>query len=296
MNKKQIIGIGITGLVGSRITELLSDKYEFINLSYETGIDISKKETLDVIKDYKDANYVLHLAAKADVDGCEADKELGEEGPAWKINVIGTQNVSDYCRDLGKKIIYISTDFAFDGTLPAGEKYSEEDIPNPVNWYAKTKYEGEKVIEKSGADYAIARIAYPYRAKFELRKDFFRAILDNLKVGKEIRGVTDHIFTPTFIDDIAYGLDKLIENDAKGIYHLVGSEALTPYEAAIKIAEVFDLDKSLILKTTREEYFAGKAKRPFNVALKNDKIKQLGVEMKGFAEGLLEVKSQQKNQ
>lgn len=292
MDKRKIIGIGVSGLVGSRIVELLSDKYEFINLSYETGIDISKKETLEIIKNYKEADYVLHLAAKADVDGCEEDKALGEEGAAWKINVLGTQNVADYCRDLGKKIIYISTDFVFDGEIPASEKYSEEDIPNPVNWYAKTKYEGERVIEKSGATFTIARIAYPYRSIYEIKKDFFRAILSNLEAGKEIKGVTDHIFTPTFIDDIAFGIDALIKNDAKGIYHVVGDEALTPYSAAIKIAEGFNLDKNLISKITREEYFSGKAPRPFNVALKNDKIKKLGVNMKGFSEGLLSVKSQ----
>lgn len=292
MDKSQIIGLGLSGLIGSRITELLSEKYEFISLSYENGIDISKKETLGVIKDYKDANFVLHFAAKADVDGCEEDKELGEKGDAWKFNVIGTQNVVDYCRDFGKKIIYISTDFVFDGNISLDKKYSEEDKPNPINWYAQTKYGGEKVVEKSGADYIIARIAYPYRAFYELKKDFFRAILSNLQSGKEVKGVTDHIFTPTFIDDIAYGLDALIRNDAMGIYHIVGSEKLTPYGAAVKIADQFNLDKNLIIKITREEYFAGKAPRPFNVALKNDKIRELGVNMKGFIEGISEIKSQ----
>lgn len=292
MDKPQIIGLGLGGLIGSRITELLSDKYEFISLAYENGIDISKKETLSVIEKYTKANYVIHFAAKADVDGCEQDKELGENGDAWKFNVQGTQNVVDYCRDFGKKIIYISTDFVFDGNITSNEKYSEEDQPNPINWYAKTKYEGEKIVEKSGTDYIIARIAYPYRAAYELKKDFFRAILDNLKAGKEIKGIINHIFTPTLIDDIAFALDVLVENDVSGIYHVVGSESLTPYEAANKIAQAFGLDKNLITKITREDYFLGKAPRPFNLALKNDKIKKLGVNMKGFVEGLSAIKSQ----
>lgn len=292
MDNPQIIGLGLSGLIGSRITELLSDKYEFVSLSLESGVDITKKETLSVIENYRNADFVIHFAAKADVDGCEEDKNLGEEGLAWKINVLGTQNVSDYCRDFGKKMIYISTDFVFDGELPAGEKYTEEDKPNPINWYARTKYEGEKVVEKSGADYIIVRLAYPYRAEFSLKKDFFRAILDSLKQGKEIKGITDHIFTPTFIDDIAFALDALIKNDATGIYHVVGDQALSPYEAAVEIADVFDLDEKLVKEIKREEYFLGKAPRPFNVALKNDKIRKLGVNMKGFVEGLSTIKSQ----
>ena len=133
---------------------------------------------------------VLHMAAKTNVDGCEEDKARDkeileykdpqkqeqawmEEKTAWTINVFGTQNIIDACQKTNKKLIYISTDFVFDGTKKA---YSEEDKPNPINWYAKTKYEGEKIIQNSGLDYVIARIAYPYRAFFE-RKDFVRAIL-----------------------------------------------------------------------------------------------------------------------
>lgn len=293
--KPKIIGLGLNGLIGSRITQLLSDKYEFISLSTSTGVDITKKETLGIIKSYKDANFVLHFAAKADVDGCEKDKDLGLNGDAWKINVEGTRNVSEICRETGKKIIYVSTDFVFDGEKPQGEYYTEEDQPNPINWYAKTKYEGEKAVEGSGADCIIVRTAYPYRAKHDVKKDFVRAIWDKLNDGLEVKAVTDHIFCPTFIDDLAFALDKLIENDEAGIYHVVGSDALSPYSATLKIADIFGLDKSKVHKTTREEFFKDRAPRPYNLNLKNDKIKQLGVEMKSFDDGLLEIKRQLEN-
>lgn len=292
MDKPQIIGTGLNGLVGSRVTELLSDKYDFISLSRETGVDITDAASLTAVKNYPQANFVIHMAAKADVDGCELDKSLGETGEAWRVNVEGTRNVAEICRETGKKIIYISTDFVFDGEKPEGELYGEEDSPNPINWYAKTKYEGEKVVEKSGADYAVARLAYPYRAKFETKKDFMRAIKDRLSQNLPVKGVTDHIFCPTFIDDLALALDGLISNDAVGIYHVVGSQALTPCEAAERIAEAFDLDKSLVSQTTRAQYFQDKAPRPFNLALRNDKIAKLGVHMKGFEEALLTIKSQ----
>ncbi len=288
-NKTKIFGIGITGLVGSRIVELLEDKYTFDNLSLETGVNITDPATLDVIKNDTEHDIVLHLAAKADVDGCEEDKPLGEEGAAFRINVEGTKNVVDACRVMNKKIIYISTDFVFDGEKAPPYAYTEEDTPNPINWYAKTKYAGEEVVRDSGLEFLIVRISYPYRKEFEIKKDFVRAIAGRLAEGKPIKGVTDHIFNPTFIDDIATALDILIQKNATGVYHVVGSQSLSPYDAALKIAEAFAYDKKLITKTTRAEYFSGKADRPFNLSLNNAKIEKLEVKMRTFEEGLKEM-------
>ena len=292
--KPQIIGLGLSGLIGSRIVELLEKEYEFIDLRISKGIDITKKETLETVKNYKNAKFVLHLAAKADVDDCEKDKNLGINGDAWKINVIGTENVANLCLSEKKIMIYISTDAVFDGTKKQGEKYSEEDIPNPINWYAKTKYEGEKVVMESGIGYLIARLAYPYRAQYEIKKDFVRVFLDILDKGLAIKAVTDHIFCPTFIDDIAFAIDALVKNNTRGIYHVVGSSGVTPYEAALKIAEVFGLNKNLIGRTTREEFFKDRAPRPFNSALQNGKIEALGIKMSTFEQGLIKIRKQLK--
>jgi dTDP-4-dehydrorhamnose reductase len=289
MDKPQVIGIGMNGLVGSRITELLADRIEFIPMSSSTGVDITKPETLTDIKDYVNADFILHMAAKTDVDGCEKDKDLLEEGEAWRINVQGTANVAEIARETGKKII--STDFVFNGEKPIGEEYTEEDQPDPVNWYAETKFEGERKVEESGADFAILRIAYPYRGQFEAKPDFMRAIKNRLEQGQIIRGVTDHVFCPTFIDDLADVLFALVNHDASGIFHAVGAQRLNPYEAANLIAETFDLDKNLISKTTREEFFKDRAPRPFNLALSNAKIEMQGVRMRGFEECLQLIKS-----
>lgn len=286
MNEKlEIFGTGITGLVGSRIVELLSDKYKFHNLSLETGVDITLPETLEIITKAASRAVVLHLAAKADVDGCEKDKPLGENGDAWRINVLGTRNVVRACQQRGLPIIYISTDFVFNGE---NGPYSEEDQPSPINWYGQTKYEGEKIVGNSGLPFTIVRIAYPYRAKFEIKKDFARTIIAKLREG-EISAVTDHVMTPTFIDDIAWAIDKLIETQNEGIFHVVGSQFITPYEAAVLIAKKLGLAVSRVKKTTRSEYFKGGAPRPFSLSLKNDKIQKLGVKMKTFQEGLEEI-------
>jgi dTDP-4-dehydrorhamnose reductase len=316
----KIIGTGITGLVGSRIVELLTPKgFEFVNLSLETGVDISRPETMeDKFENNSDAEWVIHLAAKADVDGCERDQEedmkiLGYEEmkrikemdteeiirraidfygrkTAWALNVIGTLNIVNLCLKHHKRLIYISTDFVFDGNKD--EAYIEEDLPNPINFYAQTKYLGEKIVQNLMKDYLICRIAYPYRANFLLKKDFVRGLIDRFKQNQQITAVTDQYITPTFIDDLVYGLEALISSNQKGIYHLVGSSSLTPYEAASLIAKVFEFDTSLIKKTSREVFYAGRALRPFNLKLSNDKIKNLGIKIKRFEEGLIEIKRQ----
>lgn len=285
----KVLGTGLTGLMGSRVVQLLSLQYEFVNLSRITGVDITNKEQVSRAIEHSDAGIVLHLAAKTNVDACEKDKVLGERGDAWVVNVEGTKNIAESCLIYNKKLIYISTDFVFDGEK---EFYNEDDTPNPINWYAQTKYEGEKIVKGLQIPWIILRIAYPYRASFP-KLDFVRVIKNRLQQKQEVKGITDHIFSPTFIDDIAAVFHGLITENATGIYHTVGSEALTPYDAATKIAHTFGLDTRLITQIKRDVYFSGKARRPFRLALKNDKIKALGYHLKPFSEGLQEVKKQQ---
>lgn len=299
----KILGTGLTGLVGSRITELLKDKYEFENVSRNTGIDIlDEKSLLDFLKS-SSAEYVIHLAAKADVDGCENDKEedlrilesknkedqeekFKSKKTAWAINVIGVKNVVDACERTGKRLIYISTDFVFNGEK---DFYTEDDKPDPINWYGKTKYEGEKIIGLSKIPWTILRISYPYRANFA-KKDFARILIDKLNNGERLKMITDQIITPTFVDDLARVLDYFFQNNTSGVYHATGSDSLSPYDIAMKTAKMFDFDLGLIDKTTLAEFFKERARRPFHLALKNDKIRKLGIEMKTFEEGLFQIK------
>jgi dTDP-4-dehydrorhamnose reductase len=303
--KTKILVTGLTGLLGSRFAELLKDVYEFEEISRTNGVNILDKEAVLNAISSSDAQIILHMAAKTHVDGCELDKVrdkeiLGfsniqeqeeawlKEQTAWAVNVYGTQNIVEACQKTKKKIVYISTDFVFDGKK---RTYSEEDEASPINWYAKTKYEGERLIQNSGLDYIIARIAYPYRAFFE-RNDFVRVIIAKLEKGEKLNMVTDHVMTPTFIDDIANALDILIRLEQKGIFNVVGSQAVTPYDGAMKIAREFGFDEALISQTTRREYFAGKAPRPFCLHLKNAKIGKLGIEMSTFDVGIREVRKQ----
>ncbi|MEK7186528.1 MAG: SDR family oxidoreductase [Patescibacteria group bacterium] len=302
----KIIGTGLSGLIGSRISELLKDKYEFINFSTSTGFDITKKDSILDFFNSSQASVVIHLAGKTDVDGCEEDKdrdleileieELGKQqeefekiNSAWSVNVIGTKNIADVCAKTNKKLIYISSDFVFDGEKK--DPYAEDDMPNPINWYGRTKHEGEKIVGSLDIPWAILRISYPYRAHFQ-KKDFVRTIMEKLSDGESLKVVSDQIITPTFIDDLAFAFDQIIQNNLSGIYHTSGSDSLSPFEITRKIADIFGFDKTLISETTSGEFYKDRARRPSNLALKNDKIVKLGASMKGIEGGLQALKRQ----
>ncbi|MBI5122384.1 sugar nucleotide-binding protein [Candidatus Roizmanbacteria bacterium] len=269
---------GADGLVGSRIVELLKNDFEFTPIP-QSQMDITNRnQVFNVLKNL-DYDIFFHLAAYTNVSGAETNKEL-----CFKINVDGTKNVFDVVKSQGKKFIYISTDFVFDGTNPP---YFEDSQPSPTSIYASSKYEGEKIVRDQ---VMIVRIAYPYRAHFELKKDFFRTFKSYLEQKKPLSMITNSSMTPTFIDDIAFGLKYLFNNYSPEIYHLVGADSLSPYNACLMVAEKFNLDKSLIGKTTYREYVKGKSRLPQFATIKSKKNNFW--KMKTFAEGLEEIKKQ----
>jgi dTDP-4-dehydrorhamnose reductase len=285
----KILGTGLSGLVGSRVTQLLSSDFTFENLSLETGIDITDKPSVTARLERSSAPWVFHMAAYTDVQGAEKNRDS-----AWKVNVLATENIAGECKKLGKKLLYIDTDYAFDGKK---KSYTEEDEPNPLGWYAKTKTEGAKHVLAIGG--LVIRISNPYRAnpvglprRQAGKKDFVHKMLERMRDGQQVAAPEDQLFAPTFIDDIAAALSVLVRLGASGIYHVVGSP-LSPFEAAKIIAEVFGCDAKLVQKTTFAEMFADRAPVPQYAALKNDKIKALGVEMHSFREGVAEVKKQE---
>lgn len=285
----KILGTGLSGLVGSRVTELLSPDFTFENLSLETGVDITDKTSVDTHFATSAAPWVFHMAAYTDVQGAEKERTLAQKSTAWKVNVLATQNIADNCRRLRKKLLYIDTDYAFDGKK---KSYSEEDTPNPLGWYAVTKSEGAKRVLALGQQGLVIRISNPYRAHPVGKKDFVHKMLERMQSGQSVTAPVDQLFAPTFIDDIAAALRVLVRLGANGIYHVVGSP-LSPFEAAEIIAEVFGCDAGLVRETTFARMFADRAPVPQYAALKHDKIQSLGVKMHSFAQGIAEVKKQE---
>lgn len=263
---------GSNGLIGSRIIELLKDKFDFIPLPSKT-LDITNKENVSEVLPVLEYDILLHLAAYTNVDGAEQEKEL-----AYKINVEGTKNIIEEASRKDKKIIYVSTDFVFDGNNPP---YFEDSLPNPISYYAETKYEGEKIVKDNAM---IVRISYPYRASYQAKPDFMRIIKNLLEQKKNLSMVTDSLMTPTFIDDIAYSFEHLFNNFSPEIFHLAGEQSMSPYDAGKLIAKTFGLDESLVQPVTYEQYFENKAKRPRLLETKSKKNNFFG--MKTFEEGL----------
>ena len=289
----KIIGTGLSGLVGSRIVELLP-WHQFIDLSLEGGFNILKPETLEpVFAANPDVSTVIHLAAFTDTNA--AWMERGDKkGLCYQLNVIGTQNLIDLCQKYKKYLIYISTDFVFDGYKKSS--YTETDTPNPIEWYGETKYMAELLVTKNLPQSAITRIAFPYRARFDAKKDIVRKIIDGLNNHKLNPFFTDQITTPTFIDDIALSLNYFFTSQPQGIYHLVASSSQSPYQMAQLIAETFNFDINEIKSALLAEYIKKLPvdSRPWqkNLSISNHKIQSLDLKMSSLQEGLATLKTQ----
>ncbi len=251
--RKKILITGASGLVGSRLVDLWREEFDLITPGYEEGFDITDyKKVRQVFRDSK-IDFVLHLAAYTAVDKAEEERDI-----CYKINVEGTRNVFKACQSLGIRMIYISTVFVFPG-LMSENPYTPESIPNPLGFYAKTKWAGEEIVKDQAM---IVRIDYPYRLDNFERKDIYRLIKNLLEKKVRIKAVEDMFFTPTFIDDLARALNFLIKNFKPRIYHAVGRRSYRPVEFFSLIADKFGFDKDLIEGISFQEFYKGKAARP----------------------------------
>lgn len=290
-DKTKVIGTGLTGLVGSRVKELTADVFDWTNLSRSNGVNISDKKSLEnaIIKD--DSEVVIHFAAFTDLDEAEKQKN-DKKALCYQINVEGTRNIASVCAKTGKHLIYVSTDAVFDGK--ENVLYTETDKPNPINWYGRTKWLGEQAVIDSGCKFTIIRIAYPFRTKFENKKDFVRKLLDKFSKGETLKMFSDTLFTPTYIDDISGALETIIQRKPSGIFHVVGSSTLSPFQAATEIVRVFGFNSKLIIPINLSVYLATSF-RPYPrwSGLSNEKLKAgLDVSMRTFSEAILEMKRQ----
>lgn len=262
---------GPSGLIGSRFFDLLKDQHECIPIHQQTADITNRQQIREVLNSIK-YDVLIHLAAYTNVDGAETAREL-----AYKINVEGTRNIVDANNEKGGKLIYISTDFVFDGTQPP---YTEGSQPNPLSIYGKTKYEGEKLVKELGM---IVRLSYPFRKEYALKNDFVHSVIHQLKTGNTLRMVEDSLITPTFVDDIVYNVAQLCENFSKRIVHVVGADSMSPYAAGILVANTFGLDAELIKPISYADYFKNKAPRPQYSDMKTNENLYV---MKTFSEGL----------
>jgi dTDP-4-dehydrorhamnose reductase len=271
MIKRRILIVGCNGLLGQALVESLSrnNNDELLLSSVEENfvgnsdcpyvqLDISKRnEAKKVVLDFfPDA--VINAAAYTDVDGCEDNKEL-----AWNTNVNGVKYLVEGCRVVDAKLIHLSTDFIFDGI---NGPYSELDKPNPISYYGRTKLGSENEIKIGGIPYIIIRTNVIYGIQKGIKKDFVQWVVENLRNEKLINVVTDQMNNPTFVNDLADGIQLVLDKKKTGIFNIGGIELISRYDFAVKIAEVFELDKNLINPIITSQ-LKQKAKRPLKGGL-----------------------------
>lgn len=270
---KKVIVFGGSGLVGSNFISLNSNNFHILAPNHSEIDLLDKKRTQKYIAD-NDPEVVLNFVGYANVDGSEREKD-NTEGLAFKLNVVVPKNLAEVCKYLGKHLIHISTDYVFDGTK-VNSPYTEEDKPNPINWYGKTKWLGEEAIEEIGGSYLIVRPEMPYRAYFPKKNDFARFFYESLRTGQQVKAVEDQKITPVFCDELSEALRLVIDSPIKGIIHLVSADFTSPYQFAMELAELFGFNNRLIIPVKFQKFNATRtAPRPNHTWLSIKRFEEL---------------------
>lgn len=249
--KNRILVTGSNGMLGQRTVEFYSSKtnYELLALSVEDksvlkgvdyiSCDLSDKEQIKkAVYDFC-PDSIVNTAAFTNVDLSETEREL-----AWKINVKGVEYLAEAARVIDSHLLHISTDYIFDGKKGP---YNETAKPNPLGYYGRTKLASENALKISGINYTVLRTNVLYGIAKNSRPDFVKWVVNMLREGKQIKIVTDQINNPTFIDDLVQAINRVIEFRKFGVFNIGGAEFLSRYDFTLRIAEYFNLNKSLIV-------------------------------------------------
>jgi len=290
-NFVKVLITGANGLLGQKLIQLILKNNDSVigtskgpdrnirgNHVY-AELDITKKEQVNKIVAKYQPDVIINTAAMTNVDQCETDKKA-----CWALNVEAVSHLITACQEYGIKLIHLSTDFIFDGE---NGPYDEQATTNPLSYYGESKLAGEKIVETSNLNWAIARTVLVYGFVNEMsRSNIVLWVKNSLEQGKHLKIVDDQCRTPTLAEDLALGCYLIAQKDARGIYNISGSDILTPYELAIKTAEFYQLDKSLIEKVDSTT-FTQPAKRPAKTGFIIEKAhRELGYIPHTFTEGL----------
>ena len=218
-------------------------------------LDITDAEAVNALFENFAPTVVVNCASMTQVDACENERDA-----CWQTNAAAVSTLAEACNRTGARLVQLSTDFVFDGT---DGPYAEDARPAPVNFYGKAKLAGENAARKAGfGKWAVARTVLVYGTGEHLkRSNILLWLLEELQAGRRLQVVTDQIRTPTYVVDLAAGVEKMVRHDASGLYHLAGRELVSVYEFAQTVAEVYGLDAALIEPTDRTA-FQQEAERP----------------------------------
>ena len=271
----KLLVTGASGLYGSKLTELAVKKGHQVYSLYSQhqplhGIpiktDVSEREKLLSKFHELKPDAVVHAATLTDVDKCELNKKL-----AWKVNVEGTDNVADAAKTCGAFLLYISTDYVFDGEKGC---YEETDLPSPMSYYAYTKLKAEEHVQDILNQYCIARPSVIYGANSAAGKvNFALWLLEKLRKKEQAKVFADQWNSPTLNMSLAEMTLEVLERKLTGIFHLSGATRISRLNFAVLLAKTFGMDSSIFVASSIKD-FSLPAKRPRDSSLNTSKAER----------------------
>lgn len=259
--------------VGSDIAEAyagVADGSPVTTMPY-VSLDITDKDAVEKVIGETKPDAVIHCAAWTAVDMAEDDDKVDA---VRRVNAGGTQNIADACKVVDCKMLYLSTDYVFDGQ---GTKPWKPDCKDykPLNVYGQTKLEGELAVANTLEKYFIVRIAWVFGLN---GKNFIKTMINVGKTHDEVRVVNDQIGTPTYTFDLARLLVDMCESEKYGYYHATNEGGyISWYDFCVEFYKQYGL-KTTVIPVTTEEYGLSKAKRPVNSRLDKSKLVENGFE------------------
>lgn len=269
----KIVITGAKGQLGNALQQTLcNDQLYLIDLP-ELNL-ISYRDTTDYIKQVR-PDLVIHCAAKTQVDDCEQRPD-----EAYRSNVIATKNVVNACQATDAAMVYVSTDYVFDGT--ATVPYKEYDRCNPQSVYGRTKWQGEEIVKTHLTRFYIARTAWLFG---DAGNNIVRTILKLAKERDLLKFVNDQFGCPTYAADLAIAIGKLVRTEAYGIYHITNEGHCSWFEFTRQILDAAGIRNVRVEPITSEE-LNRPAPRPKYSILAREGLNSLGIEMPPYLDGL----------
>ncbi|MDM7275030.1 MAG: dTDP-4-dehydrorhamnose reductase [Thermoprotei archaeon] len=277
----RILVTGGTGLLGCWLLKVFLESGHDVYATYHVKsplylnnvqwVRLDLEDFDNIVKALKNVkpHVVVHTAAYTEVDGCEANKDR-----AYKVNYLATKAIAEVSRDIDATLIYISTDYVFNGEKG---NYSEDDIPNPINFYGLTKLLGEVAVESiiPRERYLIMRVSGLYGYSPTGKRNFGLVALEKLLRGEEVTAFYDQWLSPTYVPFLARVIAGTVNRGITGILHVAG-ERMSRYEFALKLANIVGRSPSLVKPGSLNEARL-KARRPRDSSLNTEKARKLGL-------------------
>ncbi len=295
---RRVLITGSNGLLGQKVAELLSQSQAYglhLTSSQEesvfpadqapyTRMDVTDRKQVTKVIDEIQPETIINTAAITNVDSCETNREA-----AWKVNVAGVENLVHAGKLAGSHVIQLSTDYIFDGR---NGPYSEGDRPNPLSYYGRTKLAAENLLRTSNVGHTIVRTMVLYGQARKVKPNFALWLIKELQEGRPVKVVSDQVGNPTFVDDLAFGVVKILELKKPGIYHISGPEVVSRYDFAREVARLFKFNAKLITPI-RTSDLRQPAPRPLKSGFVILKAQvELNLAMSGMESGLLILRNQ----